>query len=102
MWLRYVIVLGVRQAGCSCVRSSAAEDPAKMIFKCILAFTILIVIIFAVWQWPRSNGAALGTPVRVYDDPSIAFMGVVLSIMWTPHISEWISKPLSSLYDGGD
>ena len=31
----------------------------------------------------------------------IAVMGIVLSIMWTPHISEWISRPLSSLYDGG-
>jgi tetratricopeptide (TPR) repeat protein len=31
----------------------------------------------------------------------IVAMAVVLSVMWTPHISEWISKPLSSLYDGG-
>jgi len=36
-----------------------------------------------------------------YGPPVILVMGIVLSIMWTPHISEWISKPLSSLYDGG-
>jgi hypothetical protein len=29
-------------------------------------------------------------------------MGVILSIIWTPHISEWVSRPLSSLYDGGN
>jgi tetratricopeptide (TPR) repeat protein len=31
----------------------------------------------------------------------IVFMAIVLSIMWTPHISELISGPLANLYDGG-
>ena len=65
------------------------EDPAKMIFK--LAFTIPFVF-FCIWM-ARQMGP--------YGPFLIAFMGIVLSIMWTPHISEWISKPLSSLYDGG-
>jgi tetratricopeptide (TPR) repeat protein len=65
------------------------EDPAKMIFK--LAFTIPAVI-FGLW---------MARQIGPYGPILIAFMGIVLSIMWTPHISEWISKPLSSLYDGG-
>ncbi|MGD0088190.1 MAG: hypothetical protein ABSC24_13815, partial [Verrucomicrobiota bacterium] len=65
------------------------EDPAKMIFK--WAVTIPSVI-FGVWM-ARQMGP--------YGPFLIAFMGIVLSIMWTPHISEWISRPLSSLYDGG-
>jgi len=31
----------------------------------------------------------------------IVFMAIVLSLMWTPHISELVSKPLSDLFDGG-
>ena len=65
------------------------EDPAKMIFK--LAFTIPFAF-FCIWM-ARQMGP--------YGPPVILVMGIVLSIMWTPHISEWISKPLSSLYDGG-
>ena len=67
-----------------------AEDPAKIIFKC--AFTIPCVL-FCVW-------AAQG--MSIYGPILMAVMGIVLSIMWTPHISEWFSRPLSGLYDGGD
>ena len=31
----------------------------------------------------------------------IVLMGVILSVMWTPAISEVVSKPLTSLFDGG-
>jgi len=66
-----------------------AEDPVKIIFK--WAFTIPFVL-FCIWM-ARQMGP--------YGPPLIVVMGIVLSIMWTPHISEWISRPLSSLYDGG-
>jgi tetratricopeptide (TPR) repeat protein len=31
----------------------------------------------------------------------IVFMAVILSYMWTPHLSNWISSPLTSIFDGG-
>ncbi|HEX9045860.1 MAG TPA: tetratricopeptide repeat protein [Verrucomicrobiae bacterium] len=31
----------------------------------------------------------------------IVFMGVILSIMWTPHIGEWLASPITGLFDGG-
>ena len=67
-----------------------AEDPGKLIFKWV--FTIPLVIL------------GLGAAARsgVYGPVLILVMGIVLSVMWTPHISEWISRPLSSLYDGGN
>jgi tetratricopeptide (TPR) repeat protein len=65
------------------------EDPAKLIFK--WAVTIPSVI-FGLWM---ARGSGIFGPIL------IAVMGIVLSIMWAPHISEWISRPLSSLYDGG-
>src|SRR5579862_136484 len=66
-----------------------AEDPARIIFK--WAVTIPAVI-FGLWL---ARGSGIFGPIL------IAVMGIILSIMWTPHISEWISRPLSSLYDGG-
>jgi len=66
-----------------------AEDPAKMFFK--LAFTIPFVI-FCIWLAGRTG---------LFGPFVIVAMGVVLSVMWTPHLSEWIFKPLTSLYDGG-
>jgi tetratricopeptide (TPR) repeat protein len=66
------------------------EDPTKLLFK--WAFTIPLVI-FCLWA---------ATRVGIYGPVLIVVMAVVLSIMWTPHISEWVSRPLSSLYDGGN
>jgi len=65
-------------------------DPAKMLFKC--AFTIPFVF-FCI-----KFGVALGA----FGPFLIVLMAVVLSFMWTPHIGEWLSKPLTGLYDGGD
>jgi tetratricopeptide (TPR) repeat protein len=67
-----------------------AEDPAKMLFK--LAFTIPFVIL-CIWTAGRTG---------TFGPFLIVIMGIVLSIMWTPHLSEWFSRPLAGLYDGGD
>jgi len=67
-----------------------AEDPAKLLFK--WAFTIPFVL-FCLWMAQR---------ISIYGPILMVVMGVVLSIMWTPHISEWFSRPLTSLYDGGN
>ena len=66
-----------------------AEDPAGILFK--WAITIPMVL-FGLWMAGR---------LSIYGPILIVAMGVVLSIMWTPHISEWVSRPLASLYDGG-
>lgn len=65
-------------------------DPAKMFFK--IAFTVPFAI------YCIKFGVALGWLGPFV----IVFMGVVLSVMWTPHISELLFKPITSLYDGGD
>jgi tetratricopeptide (TPR) repeat protein len=65
------------------------EDPAKLIFK---GAVTIPVVFFGLWM---ARGSGIFGPIL------IAVMGIVLSIMWAPHISEWISRPLSSLYDGG-
>jgi outer membrane protein assembly factor BamD (BamD/ComL family) len=66
------------------------EEPVKMIFKWV--FSIAFVI-FCIWT---AGQIGLGGPFL------IVFMAVVLSPIWSPHIGEWLSKPLTGLYDGGD
>lgn len=87
------IVLSVVGLGCLIwltVRSlQRAVDPAKILFK--LAFTIPFVLL-SLWMAGR---------ISIYGPILIVVMGVILSIMWTPHISEWVSGPLAGLYDGG-
>ena len=65
-------------------------DPAKLIFKWV--FTIPFVF-FCIWM-ARQMGP--------FGPFLIVFMAIVMSYMWTPHISELISKPITSLFDGGD
>jgi tetratricopeptide (TPR) repeat protein len=65
------------------------EDPMKLLFKWV--FTVPFIL-FCIW-----TAAHMGP----FGPFLIVLMAVVLSVMWTPHISELLSKPLSSLYDGG-
>ena len=65
-------------------------DPAKLIFKWV--FTIPFVF-FCIW---------LARQMGPFGPFLIVFMAVVMSYMWTPHIGELISKPITSLFDGGD
>jgi tetratricopeptide (TPR) repeat protein len=64
-------------------------DPLKMLFK--VAFTIPFTIgciYFAIKMGP-------------FGPFLIVFMAVILSLMWTPHLGEWIASPLTNLFDGG-
>jgi tetratricopeptide (TPR) repeat protein len=67
----------------------SAEDPGKILFK--WGFTVPFLI-FCIWAAHK-----LGP----FGPFLIVAMGIVLSIMWTPHISDLIIRPLTSLYDGG-
>ncbi len=66
-----------------------SDDPAKILFK--WGFTIPFIL-FCIW---------LARRLGPFGPFLIVFMGIILSIMRTPHISEWFSRPLTSLYDGG-
>ena len=66
------------------------EEPSKLIFKWVFSIPF---VIFCIWT---AGQIGLGGPFL------IVFMAVVLSPIWSPHIGEWLSKPLTGLYDGGD
>jgi len=65
-------------------------EPAKIILK--LAFTIPFAV-GCIWL-----GHKLG-PLGPF---LIVVMGLILSVMWTPHIVGWIALPLTSIFDGGN
>ena len=60
-----------------------------MLFK--LAFTIPFVILCI---WVAAHMGIAGPFL-------IVFMAVVLSYMWTPHLAEMMSNPLTNIIDGG-
>lgn len=66
-----------------------SDEPAKLIFK--WAFTIPFVIFCIL----------LGGRMGPYGPILIVFMAVVLSFMWTQHISELLASPITNLFDGG-
>lgn len=67
-----------------------AEDPPKMIVKWLLTGPVVFLIAVSVpWFGP------LGPFI-------IAVCGIILSILWTPHLGATLIKPLTSLIDGGN
>lgn len=65
-------------------------DPGKLLGK--LLFTV-----------PFVGGCLwLAALLSVAGPFVIVLMAVVLSFMWTPHIGEWLSSPLTGLFDGGN
>jgi tetratricopeptide (TPR) repeat protein len=65
-------------------------DPGKMVLKCL--FTVPFVI----------GCIVVGVNMGPYGPFLIALMGVILSLIWTPHLTELICSPLTDLFDGGN
>ena len=67
-----------------------SDDPWKMIFKWLFTIPFVFIII----KFAHDLGP--------FGPFLIVLMGVVLSLMWTPHIAEGIFSPLTNLFDGGN
>ena len=64
-------------------------EPAKIILK--LLFTLPFVV-GCLWSAHKSGA---------YGPLYVAVMGIVVAVLWTPHLGEWLASPLSGLFDGG-
>src|SRR5262245_10023611 len=71
-------------------RLKKAQDPGEVVKKLIITVPILLLILYSI--------KFLG-PVGPF---VIVACAIPLSLMWTPHLGAALSKPLTSLYDGGD
>ena len=65
-----------------------SESPGLMTVKAV--FTLALVI----------GSFVLAARLGPYGVFVIVLMGLVLSIMWTPHISDWVTRPLTGLFTG--
>ena len=81
-----------------------SEDPGKIAFKWLFSIALVTGEIFFVRHLEqRLGGGGIGdSGLALVMTGSIAICGIALSIMWTPHISELLFKPLTNLIDGGD
>jgi len=83
-----VVILGV--IGWGVFRMlKRSYDPAQMLFK--LAITVPLVIACFI--------AAI--KLSFFGPFVMIILGVAISVMWAPHIGEWLCKPLTGLFDGG-
>jgi hypothetical protein len=67
-----------------------AEDPARMAFKWILTIPLALLCLFSF---------KLFGPYGLF---VIVGSGVVLSILWTPHLGAALIEPLTGILDGGN
>ncbi len=66
-----------------------SEDPSKVILKWVITLPLVVYGLFF-----ASKLGPLGPPV-------MAVFGIILAILWGPHICALVAGPLASLYDGG-
>ena len=84
------------------VRNS--DDPPKMIFKCLFSVVLVTGAIFFIrsLMGHLSGGETPGNyGVAFLITGCIAACGIILSIMWTPHLSDFLISPLTNMFDGG-
>ena len=78
-----------------------SDDPAKILFKCILTIGLIVGEVFFVHSLTKhlSGPNDYGTAFMIA--ASVAVVGIILSITWTPQLSDFLISPLTNLYDGG-
>lgn len=80
-----------------------STDPAFQVFKTVLSFALIGgTVLFIRSMTGKLHGGFVGdaAPAAMITG-SVAVCGILLSILWTPQISEWLMRPLTSLFDGG-
>ena len=74
-----------------------ADDPAKLAFKYVVTGLILGSGGWAVYDGVGFNiGGAFIVPFVC------VAIGILMSLLWAPHIGAFLAKPLTSLFDGGE
>ena len=81
-----------------------SEDPAKILFKAVFSAVLIIgefIFVRKMLGMGGSGGEAAGYAVAMVAASSIGACGIILGILWTPQISDFLISPLTDLYDGG-
>ena len=81
-----------------------SEDPAKILFKELLTIALVGGEVYLIYSMggKLQEGSILGNFAQAFVmATSIAAVGIILSIIWTPQISAFLISPLTNLFDGG-
>ena len=74
---------------------SGSEEPRRLVIRWI------VTLMFAGVLWLLTRLQA--SYVTAFAVPgTVALLGIALAAIWAPNIGEWIAKPITSLFDGGD
>jgi tetratricopeptide (TPR) repeat protein len=74
-----------------------AEDPGRVLFKWIISGIIFIILMFV------GAGTKMGDMGSAFTVPIVAAVfGIVLGILWAPHLGAMLARPLTAFYDGGE
>jgi hypothetical protein len=81
-----------------------SESPLKVVVKALLTVVLLAGEFFLVRQlngaFHESSIVSNATPA-LFMMASVAILGVILSIVWTPQIGGLLASPLTDIFDGG-
>ena len=74
-----------------------AEDPGRIAYKWVISFVMFVFLVFlgAKLGFFGFGGAFIG-PITA------AICGIILGILWAPHLGAVLAKPFTSFYSGGD
>ena len=66
-----------------------SDDPERILFKLVVTFFLVVTCFIA------------AVKLSFFGPFVIIIPGIALSILWVPHIGEWLCSPLTNLFDGG-
>ena len=74
-----------------------SDDPGRVTYKWVISGVVFGILVYMAAKIGGMGyaGAFIGPIVA-------AIFGVVLGILWAPHLGALIAKPFTSLYDGGE
>ena len=78
-------------------RLKKSDNPGGLVSKWIISGIVLLFLVFRILPWAAGGGYDSAFAV-----PFAAACGILLGLIWAPNIAAMVSKPLASLYDGGD
>lgn len=74
-----------------------SHDPGRILFKWTISFIFLIALVVL-----GAKLGAFGYAGAFIGPITAAIFGIILAILWAPHLGAVLAKPITSFYDGGD
>lgn len=74
-----------------------AEDPGRIIYKWGISFVFLVFLVFL-----GGKISAIGPGGAFIGPITAAICGIILGILWAPHLGAVLARPFTSFYNGGD